>query len=320
MALIVAGDGRARLRLVAAVPRLLRGDRLRRHDRSAPNARRARSRARSECASTPISIPACRGASSPSRTTVSVEPGAQTKIFYRAQNLSARTMDRPGGVQRLPRPGRQIFQEDPMLLLHRADAESRARTSTCRWCFSSIPQIKQGPRHQGHPRDYLELHILPGGNRRPRPARAPTKPTREAARHGRDEEPRLPSGRSRSVADHRRGLRRHAVQRRGDVVPRQSLRQVRHVARPRRRAGHDVQLVVEHHPRGAHRLSHAGRPASPALRHDPVHRLGSDVLPRLVLGLLRQLALPVGGRAVGGIGRPRASKCSTRGASRCSTR
>ena len=67
-------------------------------------------------------------------------------------------------------------------------------------------------------------------------------------------------------------------------------------ARHRRRAGHHVQLVVEHHQRSAHRLSHAGRPASPALRDDPVHRLRSDVLPRLVLGLLRQLALPVGGR------------------------
>ena len=32
---------------------------------------------------------------------------------------------------------------------------------------------------------------------------------------------------------------------------------------------------------------HAGRPARPALRHDPVHRLGGDVLRRLVLGLLR---------------------------------
>ena len=69
------------------------------------------------------------------------------------------------------------------------------------------------------------------------------------------------------------------------------------VARLRRRADHHVQLVGEHHPRGAHRLSHPGRPASPALRHDPVHRLGGDVLPRLVLGLLRQLDLPAGGRS-----------------------
>ena len=64
---------------------------------------------------------------------------------------------------------------------------------------------------------------------------------------------------------------------------------------------------IEHDPRGPCRRPHAGRPAPPALRHDPVHRLGSDVLPRLVLGLLRRLAVPVGGR--GGrraAGRPRA--------------
>src|SRR3546814_2408727 len=34
------------------------------------------------------------------------------------------------------------------------------------------------------------------------------------------------------------------------------------------------------------------RSAAPALRHDPVHRVRSDVLRRLVLGVVRLLALP----------------------------
>ena len=81
----------------------------------------------------------------PEQTDVNVAPGAQTKIFYRAQNLSARAIDRPGGLQRLSRYGRQIFQEDPVLLLHRADASGRARRWTCRWSSSSIPAIKKDP-------------------------------------------------------------------------------------------------------------------------------------------------------------------------------
>ena len=41
------------------------------------------------------------------------------------------------------------------------------------------------------------------------------------------------------------------------------------------------------------RRSYARRAAPPALRNDPVHRLRGDVLPRMVLGLLRQLTIPV---------------------------
>ena len=48
--------------------------------------------------------------------------------------------------------------------------------------------------------------------------------------------------------------------------------------------------------REAHDGDHTpGRAAAPPLRHDPVHRLGGDVLRRLVLGLLRRRAVP--GRA-----------------------
>ena len=45
------------------------------------------------------------------------------------------------------------------------------------------------------------------------------------------------------------------------------------------------------HQGSASRRPHARRAAAPPLRHDPVHRLGGDVLRRLVLGLLRRQPL-----------------------------
>ena len=307
------GDARPRLRLGAALPHLLPGDRLRRHDRSAPSARRARSPARSASASTPTSIPACRGGSSPSRRRSASQPGrADQDLLPRAQPQRAAD-HRPGGVQRLARPGRQIFQEDRVLLLHRADAEAGREASTCRWCSSSIPRSRKDPDTKDIDEITLELHILPGG----KSGSGPLEP-RPKQRGKLDEWPR------------RRTTIIHLVE--PDPWPLigaisgaapcsaalvmwlhdNPLRQVR--------LGllgllgvlvTMYQLVVEHDPRSARRLSHAGRPASPALRDDPVHRLGSDVLPRLVLGLLRQLAVPVGGRrGRRRSGRPRASRCS----------
>ena len=96
------------------------------------------------------------------------------------------------------------------------------------------------------------------------------------------------------------------------------------------RAGDHVQLVEQCHPRGSPGRPHAGGAASPALRHDPVHRVGSDVLRRLVLGLFLGLAIPCRRSRSSRVrrrpsamrrpprpGRPRASKCSIRSAFRC---
>jgi hypothetical protein len=58
--------------------------------------------------------------------------------------------------------------------------------------------------------------------------------------------------------------------------------------RPADRALHHVRLVARHGSRISRRPSHPGRFSSSALRHDPVHRLGSDVLRCLVLGLFRR--------------------------------
>ena len=52
-----------------------------------------------------------------------------------------------------------------------------------------------------------------------------------------------------------------------------------------------VHVVARRDQGSAWRRPHARRAASPALRHDHVHRLGGDVLRRLVLGLLRRLAV-----------------------------
>ena len=50
-------------------------------------------------------------------------------------------------------------------------------------------------------------------------------------------------------------------------------------------------LVVERRHRRVAQVPHRRGPARPALRHDPVHRLGGAVLRRLLLGVLRFLAL-----------------------------
>ena len=97
-------------------------------------------------------------------------------------------VDRPGGVQRLARPGRQIFQEDPMLLLHRADAESRARTVDMPVVFFVDPQARaRTPTPRTSTRSRLSYTFYPVETA----ARGPLEPlanaTREAARHGRDE-------------------------------------------------------------------------------------------------------------------------------------
>ena len=59
-----------------------------------------------------------------------------------------------------------------------------------------------------------------------------------------------------------------------------------------RRALHDVRVVARRHQRSrAQGRSHPRGADLAPLRHDPVHRLGSDVLRRLVLGLFLQRAV-----------------------------
>ena len=65
-------------------------------------------------------------------------------------------------------------------------------------------------------------------------------------------------------------------------------------------------VVARRHPaKRASGPSHAGRAARPALRHGAVHRLGGDVLRRLLLGLLRRSALLSRTAATGGVWPPK---------------
>ena len=122
--------------------------------------------------------------------------------------------------------------------------------------------LNQWPTPHGAPKH--PYHLVD-----PEPVAGARRARRVHARHGR---------RARHASRHaRQGRREH--RQRGQLVGRRSrlpgdLR--RHVL-----------VVARRHRRIAHSTTRR-RPARPALRHDPVHRLGGDVLRRLLLGLLRR--------------------------------
>ena len=87
--------------------------------------RRARSRARSGFASMPISTPALPWRVEPEQRTVRIAPGRADRDRLYRDKPARRADHRHRDLQRQPRPGRPIFQQDRMLLLHRADAEGR---------------------------------------------------------------------------------------------------------------------------------------------------------------------------------------------------
>src|SRR6185369_3621554 len=86
-------------------------------------------------------------------------------------------------VQRLAGYRGAVFQQDPVLLLHRPDVEARREREDAGdlLCRPAHPQ-GFGSRDAGNRRDHPELHILPGGNRRFGPLEAIQGNTREAAR------------------------------------------------------------------------------------------------------------------------------------------
>ena len=186
--------------------------------------------------------------------------------------------------------------------------------------FFVDPQAAQGPGHEGHRRDHPELYILPGGNPEQRPLEPQATQTRKAD-HGRDQEPRL----SHLVDPDPWPLigafsARRAVRRRGHVVHDNPYGKFSCSARLRVGPGHHVQLVVEHDPRSA-QGDHTPV-VQLHLRYGMILFIASEVMFFLAWfwAFFDSLAVPVGGR--GGRrrhGRPRASRCSTRWASRCST-
>ena len=106
--------------------------------------------------------------------------------------------------------------------------------------------------------------------------------------------PRLPPGRSEPVAGRRRVSA--FVLAVGAIIWMHHMfagRAVRLRRRRARRRLHHDRLVARRRARGdARRLSHPRGADLAPLRHDPVHRLGGDVLRRLVLGLFQRRAVP----------------------------
>ena len=81
---------------------------------------------------------ACPGTSSRSRTRSRSGSARSSPSIYTVTNQAARADHRRGRLQRRAADGRRLFPEDQLLLLHRADAWSRARSARCRWCSTSI--------------------------------------------------------------------------------------------------------------------------------------------------------------------------------------
>jgi hypothetical protein len=84
------------------------------------------------------------------------EPAERTRVRLGERN------HRPRHLQRHAAPGGPLFQQDRMLLLHRANAKSgRKRADAGR--LLRRPEGPRGRGDQGDRRDHLELYVLPGG-------------------------------------------------------------------------------------------------------------------------------------------------------------
>ena len=86
----------------------------------------------------------------------------RTSPIYRATNTSAATVTGTAVVQRDARHGRRLFQQDRVLLLHRADAEAGRERSTCRSSFFVDPAIAEDHGSTTVTHDHAVLHFLSG--------------------------------------------------------------------------------------------------------------------------------------------------------------
>ena len=135
------GDARPRLRLGAALPHVLPGDRLRRHDDARrgragrgrrPDRRALRRQYRSPTLPWQFEPAQAHGP----------DPARRADDRSTTARPTTPRAGRPGDgdLQRHARAqAGQIFQQDRMLLLHRADAEARRERRACRWSSSSTP-------------------------------------------------------------------------------------------------------------------------------------------------------------------------------------
>ena len=181
-----------------------------------------------------------------------------------------------------PGAGRRLFRQDPVLLLHRADAAAGRDAGRRRSCSTSIPRIADEPRPQGPQLDHPVLHLLPlqerpagcGSERRRGHAETVTpgksnlyklRQLSSAARQRRTTEtdtmaeahakqPRLPPRRSEPVAAHRRDQRlRDGVRR---------CRDLDEGPDDRRPAARPLRLRRRHPRRALHHAEPGGRTSS----------------------------------------------------------
>ena len=115
----------------------------------------------------------------PEQRTVRIAPGQQTKIFYRAQNLSAKAITGQAAYNVTPDQVGKYFNKIQCFCFTEQTLKA-GQSVDMPVVFFVDPEDPHGRGHQGHRRDHLELHILPGGKQRVRPLEPGAQETREA--------------------------------------------------------------------------------------------------------------------------------------------
>ncbi len=254
----------------------------------------------------------------PERRTIDVKLGQVVTVYYTVTNESARVTAGQAGYNVSPptvgiyfekincfcfteqtmQPGEKrdmavVFYVDPKLA--KDSEQDDVKPLRC-----PIPSIRScagtaGGGEFGAGKDPARSDEQRQGAQRARPANWRDDDGRRTCQTA----SRLPPGQSQPVA----GDRRHfGICHRGRIdhldAPYSGLRADHPRRRRHRHRLHHDRLVARCHPRSRSRTRPYPRGADFApLRHDPVHRLGGDVLRRLVLGLFQHRAVP--GRAQG---------------------
>ena len=191
--------------------------------------RRGRSARSSRCGSTATSAPKLPWQFKPEQPVERVAVGAREMAFFTATNLGDQPITGTATFNVTPEQAGQIFHQDPVLLLHRADAEARRDGADAGDLLRRSQDARRSRRAATSTRSRSATPSYPVDSRR-RPARArataqATQADQGATDHGRREEPRLSYPAAEPLAVHGRdggagaGRRRHHVDARAAVRP-----------------------------------------------------------------------------------------------------